>query len=34
MNTTLRDSLIVCRKELVDAVRDRKTLMMIFLSAV
>jgi sodium transport system permease protein len=31
---SLRDSWIVFRKEIVDAVRDRKTLMMIFLSSV
>ena len=33
-NTGLRDSLIVFRKEMVDAFRDRKTLMMILLTAV
>ena len=33
-NTWLRDSLIVFRKEMVDAFRDRKTLMMILLTAV
>jgi sodium transport system permease protein len=34
MNIALRDSLIVFRKEIVDSIRDRKTLMMIFLTAV
>lgn len=34
MNTGLRDSLVVFRKEMVDAFRDRKTLMMILLTAV
>ena len=33
-STGLRDSLIVFRKEMVDAFRDRKTLMMILLTAV
>ena len=33
-HTGLRDSLIVFRKEMVDAIRDRKTLMMIFLTAI
>lgn len=33
-STGLRDSLIVFRKEIVDAFRDRKTLMMILLTAV
>lgn len=34
MNTGFRDSLVVFRKEMLDAVRDRKTLMMILLTAV
>lgn len=34
MNAALRDSWIVFRKEIVDSMRDRKTLMMIFLTAV
>ena len=33
-STSLRDSLIVFRKEMIDAFRDRKTLMMILLTAV
>ncbi|OYU43555.1 MAG: sodium ABC transporter permease [Burkholderiales bacterium PBB4] len=33
-HSTLRDSVIVLKKELVDAIRDRKTLMMVFLTAV
>jgi sodium transport system permease protein len=34
LNTGLRDSWIVCKKEMIDAFRDRKTLMMIFFTAV